>query len=102
MKKQFSNIANVIVKARKIADITQDCLGVKLGYKNAQFISNMERGKCSLPHHKIVLTAEVLNINRYSIVKALLADHEVNLDRYVSSVTTDNISFNDEVNNEDD
>ena len=75
MKKKFENIAKVVRKCRKEAKLSQEKLSKSLGYKNGQFISNLERGKCGLPANKINITSELLNIDSMRIVDALVLDH---------------------------
>lgn len=59
-----------------LEEFSQDYIGVKLGHKNAQFISNIERGLCSIPNKSIKPLSVLLNIPYELIVRAKLHDFE--------------------------
>ena len=79
--KTFKNMANLIHTKRKELKIPQTELGFKLGYnqKNGQFISNVERGACSLPPSKFNIASEVLGISRDQLIDAYLDDLRASL-----------------------
>jgi transcriptional regulator with XRE-family HTH domain len=49
---------------------SQSQLANKLGYKNGQFISNIERGKCGIPFKNMLKLSEILDIPKKDIVNA--------------------------------
>lgn len=66
---------------RKKAGLSQRALGESLGYKkqNGQFISNIERGLCSIPAEKIEDLAQKLSISKNVIIEVMVIDYESNL-----------------------
>jgi transcriptional regulator with XRE-family HTH domain len=96
--RSFKNIANLI-RTKRInhsKSYSQLDLSTILGYKNGQFISNVERGLCSVPLKMMKKIAEVLDINPEEIKKAILKDHEVTLNNFFknSTVKESNIEIN--------
>jgi len=75
MSSKFKNIGKTVKTWRLHNDISQARLAKAIGYKNGQFISNLERGLSSIPHEKILILCEVLNIETEWIVDAILQDH---------------------------
>jgi len=78
--KHFQNIATLVKQSRLASNLTQEDISRELGYKNAQFVSNISRGKCSLPIKHIVKTAELLKIDKLEIKVAMLRDYESKID----------------------
>ncbi len=76
MKKSYTNIGNFVKSARAEKGLSQAELTEKLGYTNAQFISNIERGICSLPPTKIDLFCKLLQVKKEAIKDALRKDFE--------------------------
>ena len=76
---KFKNIAKVIMIARYTKGLSQNELALEIGYRNGQFISNVERGLCSLPSEKVYATALALNIDHEVITSAMIADFTKNL-----------------------
>ena len=74
--KNFNTIATVIKTTREVKNISQALLSKSIGYKNAQFISNVERGLCSIPAKKVKVVAEVLGIEIDEVVSAMVADYK--------------------------
>jgi transcriptional regulator with XRE-family HTH domain len=64
---------------RHAAQMSQGELAKKLKFKNGQFISNVERGMCSIPAKKANLFCEVLNIDKELFIDAYLADAKLNI-----------------------
>jgi hypothetical protein len=58
---------------------SQADLSFLLGYKNGQFISNIERAKCSLPVKEMVLVSELLNIDLEVFKNAYIKDFVLEL-----------------------
>ena len=82
--KNFSAIAQFVSKHRKLKGISQMSLAKKIGYKNGQFISNIERGLCSIPPEKakvlckeLVIDSDLDYINE-RLVDAVVLDYENN------------------------
>lgn len=84
MKKNFSNIGNTISKFRTRKNMSQIELSNSLGYKNGQFVSNIERGCCNVPLEKINLIAELLDVPVETIVRAMVKDYKIHLNTMLS------------------
>ncbi len=63
---------------------SQSELSHMLGYKNGQFISNVERSLCNIPLKMLVKVSDVLDINPEELKAAILADHEETLNNYLN------------------
>ena len=72
--KQFNHIAKYIKTQREAVELSQTELATAIGYKNGQFISNVERGLCSLPLCKIKPTAQALRVNSDWIAEEIVKD----------------------------
>lgn len=72
----FDNVANLLIKYRRIKNLSQDKLGIKLGYNNGQTISNVERGLAGLPLASIREACIILDIDREEFIKATVDDFE--------------------------
>ena len=85
--RSFKNISNVIRISRNFGEkrMTQGELSKALGYKNSQFISNVERGLCSIPMRKIDVTAEALGIMPSKIKDAMVTDFKNTLNAMTKS-----------------
>jgi hypothetical protein len=57
------------------------------GYKNGQFISNVERGLCNVPLKMMKKISEVLDISPEELKAAILKDHEETLTNYFNKAT---------------
>lgn len=82
--RSFKNIA-VLIKTKRMnhtKNYSQSDLSALLGYKNGQFISNVERGLCNVPLKMMKRISEVLDINQEEIKVAILKDHEETLTNY--------------------
>lgn len=53
-----------------------------LGYRNGQFISNVERGLCSIPMKRMVDLGQILDISKEEIRLAYMKDCEATLTQY--------------------
>jgi len=85
MKKQFYNMSKTIRARRKEIGMTQETLSHRMGYNNAQFVSNLERGLNGLPAAKIYVAADTLDMTPRQLIEAELLDLEVWLDTNVDS-----------------
>jgi len=84
--RHFGNIAQLIKSARlnHPKKYSQTELSAQLGYKNGQFISNIERGLCSVPVKSLSLLTKTLDIDPDTLKSALLKDMEKTLDNYLT------------------
>ncbi|MFA6238692.1 MAG: helix-turn-helix transcriptional regulator [Bacteriovorax sp.] len=86
----FKNIAT-LVRSKRIGhpkNYSQSDLSLLLGYKNGQFISNVERGLCNVPLKMMKKISEVLDINPEELKSAILKDHEETLTNYFNKAAT--------------
>ena len=72
--KTFENIALLLRSRRAEVGVSQESFSHSLGYKNGQFVSNVERGLCSIPYKKIPICADLLKIDPEEIIEAIVAD----------------------------
>ncbi len=82
----FDNIAKLI-RTKRInhpKGYSQSELSHLLGYKNGQFISNVERALCNIPLKMIRRVSEVLDIEPDEIKGSILKDQEATLDSYLA------------------
>ena len=83
--RSFSHIAK-LVKTKRLSHpktYSQTELSTLLGYKNGQFISNVERGLCSIPLKNLKRLCEVLDISQDDLKAALLRDFEKTLEAHL-------------------
>lgn len=82
----FMNVANLVKRKRMEhpQGFSQGKLSKALGYKNGQFISNLERGLCSIPLKGMGKFLEVLDIEKAELKEAVLKDYEETIDYYLS------------------
>jgi len=82
----FESIAKLIRTKRlnHPKGYSQSELSHLLGYKNGQFISNVERALCNIPLKMLGRVSEVLDIPPEDLKKAILEDHDKTLDNYLS------------------
>jgi len=86
----FKNIAKLIRTKRlqHPKGYSQSELSHLLGYKNGQFISNVERALCNVPLKMLSKVSEVLDIHPADLKAAIIQDHEVTLNNYLQIQTT--------------
>ncbi len=83
----FKNIA-YLIRTKRInhpKGYSQSELSNLLGYKNGQFISNVERALCNIPLKMLKKVSEVLDISSEELKDAILKDQEETLNNYLSS-----------------
>ncbi|MDH4467168.1 MAG: hypothetical protein QE271_03850 [Bacteriovoracaceae bacterium] len=83
--RNFNHIA-ALIKRKRIAhssNLSQSDLSSLLGYKNGQFISNVERSLCNIPFKMIKKVCQVLDISAEEIKAAMMKDHEETLNTYL-------------------
>ncbi len=88
--RSFKHIAQLIRQKRlqHPKAYSQSELSHLLGYKNGQFISNVERALCNIPLKMLVKVSEVLNIPAAELKNAILKDQEETLNNYLNIGTT--------------
>ena len=81
----FKNIAQLIRTKRMNhpKGYSQSELSHLLGYKNGQFISNVERALCNIPLKMLKKVSEVLDIVPEELKAAILRDQEETLNNYL-------------------
>lgn len=84
--RSFDNVAKLIKEKRMshAKSYSQSELSQLLGYKNGQFISNVERGLCNVPLKMLSRISDILNIQHEELKNAILADHGKTIDNYFS------------------
>jgi transcriptional regulator with XRE-family HTH domain len=81
----FKNIAHLI-RTKRMAHpkgYSQSELSHLLGYKNGQFISNVERALCNIPLKMLTKVSEILDIPPQDLKMAILKDQEETLNNYL-------------------
>jgi transcriptional regulator with XRE-family HTH domain len=78
---KFPNMAKLCANYREAAQISQQQLAVFLGFKNGQFISNVERGICTIPLRKMKVFCGVLKIEKQMAISSIIADNLLKIDR---------------------
>lgn len=84
--RHFENIAKLI-RAKRVSHpkgYSQSELSHLLGYKNGQFISNVERALCNIPLKMLRKVSEVLDIPPDDLKVAILKDQQHTLEVYLS------------------
>ena len=87
----FQNIATLI-RTKRInhpKGYSQSELSHLLGYKNGQFISNVERALCNIPLKMLKRVGEILDIPADDLKTAILKDQEITLENYLSAPVDD-------------
>jgi transcriptional regulator with XRE-family HTH domain len=82
--RSFENIAKLI-KNKRVGHpkgYSQSELSNLLGYKNGQFISNVERALCNVPLKMLGKVSEVLDINPDDLKRAMISDLDNTLENY--------------------
>ena len=91
-RRVFENIAKLIKSKRRTLSprVSQQGLSYKLGYKNGQFISNIERGLCSVPLRSLSSICDVLDVSKEELRETLLKDYAETIDNYFAEVESAN------------
>ena len=81
----FDHIAKLIrtIIIQNSKGYSQSELSHLLGYKNGQFISNVERALCNIPLKMLSRVSEILDVSAEELKSAILKDHEVTLENYL-------------------
>ena len=92
MKKMYPHMAKMILKSRGVQGdpgyVSQSELASSLGYKNGQYISNVERELSTLPDTKIIKLAEQLKVSTDLVIQTKLDDIKHNLERLIQETST--------------
>lgn len=78
-QREFKNIAKLVKTNRDKVELSQSQVSMQLGYKNAQFISNLERRLCSIPAKQIKPLAKIIKVDKSEVIKAMVDDFEYNI-----------------------
>lgn len=100
--RSFEHIAKLIRTKRinHVKGYSQSELSHLLGYKNGQFISNVERALCNIPLKMLRKICEILDISPEELKQAILNDHEKTLDNYLQ-INSSSDSKEQEVSGQD-
>lgn len=73
------NVGHLIKQTRTVKGWSQSDVSAAIGFscKNGQFISNIERGLCSLPAKKIIKICDVLGMSGEDLKTAMVRDYEL-------------------------
>jgi transcriptional regulator with XRE-family HTH domain len=98
----FEHIAQLIRTKRTShpKGYSQSELSHMLGYKNGQFISNVERALCNIPLKMLKRVSEVLDVTPEELKEAILKDQEYTLDVYLREGDVDHMDTVPEYNQE--
>jgi hypothetical protein len=90
--RSFENIAKTLKKYRlqHPRKISQVELSNLLGYKNGQFVSNVERGICAIPLKALNDLQRVLSIPQDELVQAMVKDFEQTVLNHLDETKPDN------------
>lgn len=94
----FNNIAKLVSNRRQNLGLTQTELSIMVGFKNGQFVSNIERGLCSIPAKDIVKLADGLKINSSLIVEAMVLDYKETLSNFANISEPTSLVLNSPLN----
>ena len=85
-KRCFRHIAKLIREKRvnHSKNYSQSELSQMLGYKNGQFISNVERALCNVPLKMLPKVSQILDISPTDLKSAMLEDHQQTLENYLN------------------
>ena len=86
--RSFQNVARLI-KNKRInhpKNYSQSELSQMLGYKNGQFISNVERALCNIPLKMLNRVSDILSIPPQEIKTAIMEDYEDMLNKHLNKV----------------
>lgn len=76
---------------------SQTELSAFLGYKNGQFISNVERGICSIPVKSLKKISDLLGISPEDIKEAVLKDHAQTIDNFFLTINSKAMSLTHQI-----
>ncbi len=71
-KRYRKELGDFLKKSRRRAEVTQMDVARRCGFKNAQFISNIERGTCWPPTYILVEMSELYGISKTELLEKLV------------------------------
>lgn len=77
IKRPSNNVGALIKSARLRRGASQTELSKVIGFKNGQYISNVERGLCGIPAECVQAICDVLHIETERFINAMAADYIV-------------------------
>jgi len=93
--RQFFKLGTLVREKRtdskNIEYISQERLAKSLGYKNGQFISNLERGLCGVPFEKVGVLAKALNVSVDCVVNAMVEDFKISVKDSITYGSNDSV-----------
>lgn len=78
----MTHIGHLIKQKRMEVGISQKDLGETIGFQGGQYISNLERGKCTFPPSYIAKLSKALRLDSEAIIRAMVADCRDKLKKY--------------------
>ncbi len=85
--RKFTHIA-ALIKSKRLSHpqgLSQSDLSHLLGYKNGQFISNVERALCNIPFKMINKVCDIIHITSDEISGAMLNDYRDTINSYLQT-----------------
>jgi transcriptional regulator with XRE-family HTH domain len=73
---KFNNIAKLSLEARIKSGLSQVEVAKAVGYRNGQFVSNVERGICSIPTKNLKKYCSTVKLNVNDAITAILNDYQ--------------------------
>jgi transcriptional regulator with XRE-family HTH domain len=83
-KRTFRHIANTTRVLRVNCRLSQDALASLLGWKNAQYVSNIERALCSVPMESVGKLSHIFGVDTEVIVTSILKDYRESIEAHIS------------------
>lgn len=83
--RKFENIARLMRIKRHQLGLSQNDIAKMIGFSSSgQFVSNVERGLCSIPFRKIKTTAHILEIEPSELIEAILDDERLFMNQIIA------------------
>lgn len=74
---------NELIREKRIEqNLSQNELGRKLGYRQGQYISNIERGLCGFPLKEAKQLCKILGISKKEYIETYLSDEKKKIEGY--------------------
>lgn len=90
MSEYFNNIAQLVRDNRYKNKLSQVEVTNALDYKSSQYVSNLERGLCSIPANKISELSDILNLPTEDIIDAMVNDYKNRIECISRQPSSDN------------
>lgn len=78
-----NHFGKTLTAAREYSGISQYNLGIKLGYKSGQLISNVERGEQRFPLKKVKKLSKIVGIDLSTFAIALAKDNFEEINQFL-------------------